>query len=135
MNARSSCIQAVHSFLLQLHAHPVRCSSTYTADCVVQWQLHSGRHVVQTKGSCNLAVGWVQGLDKLTRLIFARAQPKRLGNQIISGNMLASLAEAYVQAINQGAVPTIATAWQVPPSLLCPPPSLWACDTWHALLG
>lgn len=55
----------------------------------------------------------MQGLDKLTRLIFARAQPKRLGTQIISGNMLASLATAYVDAINHGAVPTIATAWQV----------------------
>jgi len=27
--------------------------------------------------------------------------------------MLAALAEAYVAAINRGAVPTIATAWQV----------------------
>ena len=42
-----------------------------------------------------------------------RAQPKRLGNQIVSGAMLAALAEAYVAAINNGAVPTIATAWQV----------------------
>ena len=42
-----------------------------------------------------------------------RAQPKRLGNQIITGSMLAALATAYVDAINHGAVPTIATAWQV----------------------
>jgi len=54
-----------------------------------------------------------QGLAKLTRVIFARAQPKRLGTQTITGAMLAALAEAYVAAINRGAVPTIATAWQV----------------------
>ncbi|KAK9798122.1 hypothetical protein WJX73_001407 [Symbiochloris irregularis] len=53
-----------------------------------------------------------EGLEKLTKLIFARAQPKRLGTQIISGCMLAALVEAYVDAINHGAVPTIATAWQ-----------------------
>jgi hypothetical protein len=56
----------------------------------------------------------VQGIHRLTNLIFARTQPKRLGNQIISGAMLAALATAYVDAINHGAVPTIATAWQVP---------------------
>jgi hypothetical protein len=38
--------------------------------------------------------------------------PKRLGNQVLTGPMLAGLAEAYVAAINAGAVPTIATAWQ-----------------------
>jgi len=57
--------------------------------------------------------GCAQGLAKLTRVIFARAQPKRLGSQTITGAMLAALAEAYVSAINRGAVPTIATAWQV----------------------
>lgn len=41
-----------------------------------------------------------------------QAQPKRLGTQVLSGPMLAGLAEAYVDAINHGAVPTIATAWQ-----------------------
>ncbi|BDA47092.1 Guanylate-binding protein 1 [Coccomyxa sp. Obi] len=53
-----------------------------------------------------------EGLARLTQLIFARAQPKRLGPQIISGPMLAGLASAYVEAINKGAVPTISTAWQ-----------------------
>ena len=56
-----------------------------------------------------------QGLAQLTAMIFARAQPKRLGAQTISGAMLAGLASAYVDAINRGAVPTISTAWQVWP--------------------
>ena len=46
-------------------------------------------------------------------MIFARALPKRLGNHNITGPMLAVLATQYVDAINKGAVPTIATAWQV----------------------
>jgi len=36
-----------------------------------------------------------------------------MNNSIITGPMLAALTEAYVDAINKGAVPTIATAWQV----------------------
>lgn len=56
---------------------------------------------------------WLQGVSKLTRLLLARAQPKRIGFVPVSGAMLAGLAEAYSAAINEGAVPTIATAWQV----------------------
>lgn len=48
----------------------------------------------------------------LTRHIYARARPKRVGTSVVTGPMLSGLAEAYVEAINQGAVPTIATAWQ-----------------------
>jgi hypothetical protein len=46
-------------------------------------------------------------------LIFRRAVPKRFGAQFVTGPVLAGLVHAYVNAINQGAVPTIATAWQV----------------------
>ncbi len=55
----------------------------------------------------------LQGIARVTAHIFNRAQPKRVGTQLVSGPMLAGLAEAYVTAIRQGAVPTIATAWQV----------------------
>lgn len=53
-----------------------------------------------------------EGLSELTKVIFHKAQPKRMNNSIITGPMLAALTEAYVDAINKGAVPTIATAWQ-----------------------
>ena len=53
-----------------------------------------------------------QGLDRLTQTVFERARPKELGATVITGPMLAGLAEAYVGAINAGAVPTIQTAWQ-----------------------
>jgi hypothetical protein len=53
-----------------------------------------------------------EGLSKLTELCFAKAQPKHIGNSVITGPMLAGLVTAYVEAINSGAVPNIATAWQ-----------------------
>lgn len=54
-----------------------------------------------------------QGVSRLLKLLLSRAQPKRVGVAPVTGVMLAGLAEAYVAAINDGAVPTIATAWQV----------------------
>ena len=53
--------------------------------------------------------------------------PKRLNNTVITGPMLASLAEAYVEAINTGAVPTIATAWQVAATHHCLQTALTGC--------
>lgn len=55
---------------------------------------------------------FVQGLQQLLPMVLRKAQPKRLGSAMVTGPVLAALAEAYVSAINQGAVPTIATAWQ-----------------------
>jgi hypothetical protein len=57
----------------------------------------------------------LQGVSRLLKLLLSRAQPKRVGVAPVTGVMLAGLAEAYVAAINDGAVPTIATAWQVSP--------------------
>ncbi|KAF8059668.1 Gbp5 [Scenedesmus sp. PABB004] len=53
-----------------------------------------------------------EGVAALIKLIFEKAQPKRLGALELTGPLLAGLAEAYVTAINDGAVPTITTAWQ-----------------------
>ncbi|GLC35099.1 hypothetical protein PLESTM_000279400 [Pleodorina starrii] len=53
-----------------------------------------------------------QGVKDLTALIFRRATPKRFGTQFMTGPVLGGLVDAYVAAINGGAVPTIATAWQ-----------------------
>ncbi|GMH33309.1 hypothetical protein BSKO_01143 [Bryopsis sp. KO-2023] len=55
---------------------------------------------------------FTKGVEELTRRIFRKAQPKRIGNHVVSGAALAGLAEAYVHAINEGAVPAISTAWQ-----------------------
>lgn len=53
-----------------------------------------------------------KGMEQLTALILRKAQPKRLGTQVLTGPVLAGLASAYVAAINSGAVPSIASAWQ-----------------------
>jgi hypothetical protein len=53
-----------------------------------------------------------QSRRPLPQLILLKAQPKRLGGFVLTGPVLAGLTEAYVAAINDGAVPTIATAWQ-----------------------
>ncbi|KAJ9506005.1 hypothetical protein QJQ45_016718 [Haematococcus lacustris] len=52
------------------------------------------------------------GVANLVKYIFAKAQPKRFASGFMTGPVLAGLVEAYVKAINNGAVPTIATAWQ-----------------------
>lgn len=47
-------------------------------------------------------------------LSHVQAQPRSYGTLgVMSGPLLAGLTGAYVSAINAGAVPTIATAWQV----------------------
>lgn len=54
-----------------------------------------------------------RAVGKLARLVLERAGPKTIaGGNVVTGTVLAGLAEAYVAAINAGAVPTIATAWQ-----------------------
>jgi hypothetical protein len=50
-------------------------------------------------------------VDVLRRKIFTAARPKSLYGKPLTGAMLASLAAAYVTALNSNATPTIATAW------------------------
>ena len=55
----------------------------------------------------------LQGLDRLTDNILARAQPKMFHGQYVSGSGLAAFAQAYCTVINKGQVPTISSTWQV----------------------
>jgi len=52
------------------------------------------------------------GLDSLLDLLFERCRPKSVGADVLNGPALAAMATQYVAAINDGAVPAIATAWQ-----------------------
>ena len=52
-----------------------------------------------------------EGMAELTGRVLSLAAPKRLGRSLVTGPALAALAEAYVAAINGGAVPNIASAW------------------------
>lgn len=48
----------------------------------------------------------------LKRQVFGEIRSKGVGGAAASGSMLLGLADAYVGAINAGALPTISTAWQ-----------------------
>lgn len=71
-----------------------------------------------TMGSCYLQMERMRpefrsGLDALTKFIFERTRPKQLGSLVMTGPMFAGLTQSFLDAINAGAVPTIATSWQV----------------------
>jgi hypothetical protein len=53
------------------------------------------------------------GMDALAKYILQRAKPKQLGSIVLTGPMFAALTQSFLDAINAGAVPTIATSWQV----------------------
>jgi len=53
------------------------------------------------------------GLDALTRFVFERTKPKQLGATVMNGPILAGITQSFLDAINNGAVPTISSSWQV----------------------
>ncbi|KAI5066016.1 hypothetical protein GOP47_0018640 [Adiantum capillus-veneris] len=52
------------------------------------------------------------GIDAFAKFVFERTKPKQLGSIVMTGPLLASLTQSFLDAINAGAVPTIATSWQ-----------------------
>jgi len=55
---------------------------------------------------------FTEGLGRLIDTLFSRCAPKTIGGDVVTGPALASLARAYAAALNGGAVPAIASAWQ-----------------------
>jgi hypothetical protein len=54
---------------------------------------------------------YLQQLGDLKELIFSHVEPKQIDGHVLSGRMLCELTKEYIEAINNGSVPTIATAW------------------------
>ncbi|KAL6992487.1 hypothetical protein U1Q18_010597 [Sarracenia purpurea var. burkii] len=52
------------------------------------------------------------GLDALTRFVFERTRPKQVGATVMTGPILARITQSFLDAINNGAVPTITSSWQ-----------------------
>ncbi|XP_077212451.1 uncharacterized protein LOC143847490 [Tasmannia lanceolata] len=52
------------------------------------------------------------GLDALTKFVLERTRPKQVGATILTGPVLASITQSFLDAINNGAVPTISSSWQ-----------------------
>lgn len=53
------------------------------------------------------------GLDALTRFVFERTRPKQVGSTVMTGPIFARIIQSFLDAINNGAVPTITSSWQV----------------------
>ncbi|XP_022715822.1 guanylate-binding protein 4-like isoform X2 [Durio zibethinus] len=52
------------------------------------------------------------GLDALTKFVFERTRPKQVGATILTGPVLIGITSSYLDALNNGAVPTISSSWQ-----------------------
>ncbi|CAN6272465.1 unnamed protein product [Urochloa humidicola] len=52
------------------------------------------------------------GLDELTKFIFERTRPKQVAGTIMTGPVLAGVTQSFLDALNNGAVPTISSSWQ-----------------------
>lgn len=52
------------------------------------------------------------GLDALAKFVFERTRPKQLGATVMTGPILVGITDAYLNALNNGAVPTISSSWQ-----------------------
>ena len=53
------------------------------------------------------------GLDSFTKFVFERTRPKQIGATVMTGPVLARITQSFLDAINNGAVPTITSSWQV----------------------
>lgn len=58
-----------------------------------------------------LRADFVEQVMQLRRKVINRIKPKMLNGKKLTGPMLATLAESYMVAINNGAVPSIENAW------------------------
>ncbi|KAG4195840.1 hypothetical protein ERO13_A06G127200v2 [Gossypium hirsutum] len=52
------------------------------------------------------------GLDALTKFVFERTRPKQVGGTVLTGPVLIGITQSYLDALNNGAVPTISSSWQ-----------------------
>ncbi|OVA11104.1 Guanylate-binding protein [Macleaya cordata] len=52
------------------------------------------------------------GLDALTKFVFERTRPKQVGATVMTGPILAGITQSFLDALNNGAVPTISSSWQ-----------------------
>lgn len=53
------------------------------------------------------------GLEALMKFVFEKTRPKQVGATMMTGPVLVGITQSYLDALNQGAVPTISSSWQV----------------------
>ena len=87
-----------------------------------------------------LRVEFRSGLDALTKFVFERTRPKQVGATVMTGPILARITQSFLDAINNGAVPTITSSWKVAFLELYPVPFVlyvrdcFSFDFWVALM-
>ncbi|KAK1412141.1 hypothetical protein QVD17_33144 [Tagetes erecta] len=60
----------------------------------------------------NMRPEFKAGLDALTRFVFERTRPKQVGSAVMTGPIFARITQSFLDALNNGAVPTITSSWQ-----------------------
>ncbi|XP_051125056.1 uncharacterized protein LOC127247299 isoform X2 [Andrographis paniculata] len=55
---------------------------------------------------------FVSDLDSLSRFVFERTRPKKMGSIVMNGPIFARITQSFLDAINRGAVPTVTSSWQ-----------------------
>ncbi|XP_009631624.1 uncharacterized protein LOC107826318 isoform X1 [Nicotiana tabacum] len=60
----------------------------------------------------NLRPEFKAGLDALTRFVFERTRPKQVGGTVMTGPLFARITQSFLDALNNGAVPTFTSSWQ-----------------------
>uniref|UniRef100_A0A1U7WMD9 Guanylate-binding protein 4-like n=1 Tax=Nicotiana sylvestris TaxID=4096 RepID=A0A1U7WMD9_NICSY len=61
----------------------------------------------------NLRPEFKAGFDALKRFVFERTRPKQVGGTIMTGPLFARITQSFLDALNNGAVPTFTSSWQV----------------------
>ncbi|XP_070009604.1 uncharacterized protein [Nicotiana sylvestris] len=60
----------------------------------------------------NLRPEFKAGFDALKRFVFERTRPKQVGGTIMTGPLFARITQSFLDALNNGAVPTFTSSWQ-----------------------
>ncbi|KAM7500756.1 hypothetical protein LguiA_025170 [Lonicera macranthoides] len=55
---------------------------------------------------------FINGLDTFTKFVFERTRPKQVGSTVMTGPIFAHITQSFLDALNNGAVPTITSSWQ-----------------------
>ncbi|KAM7525066.1 hypothetical protein LguiA_014968 [Lonicera macranthoides] len=60
----------------------------------------------------NLRLEFRNDLNALTKFVFERTRPKQVGSTVMTGPIFARITQSFLDALNNGAVPTITSSWQ-----------------------
>ena len=107
-------------------------------ECLALVRPHANERTLRNLDSLpvsSLRTEFMDGVESLYQSILNQVRPKRFGDRRLDGEMMAAMVEGYVTAINDGAVPTIASAWQGVAEAQCLKASQSATEAFNASLS